>query len=247
MMRAMFVTALGRFAGVDVSGYSGTGGFIDVDADAYYAPYVAWAVEKGITNGIGDELFDINGLVTREQMAVFAERFFKAYDIPYLSDTDSGKTPSDLAGVSSWARESVLNLYRAGVFQGDQNGNFNPKTTATRAEAATLFMNIDARLDCRGVANPNGDDDSDGDKDDVSDTSGSDYGGGSTTSNYIVTFVTNGGSSLEPMTVARGQTCPSLPIPIRENYVFVGWYTDVSLSRQRERRRRGCCWHHLLS
>lgn len=238
MTRAMFVTTLGRFAGIDQAVYSGTDtGFKDVAADAYYAPYVAWAVEKGITNGVGDQFFDISSFVTREQLAVFVERFFKAYDVPYLSDANSGKTPLDLASVSSWARESVLNLYQAGVLLGDENGNFNPKTTATRAQAATVFMNTDARLDCRGVANLNEDSDTGSGENNGDSGSGgnnNDPGSGEDpiASKYTVRFVTNGGTDIEQMTVARGQTLGSLPIPIKAGYVFVGWYTDASLAAQ---------------
>ena len=39
MTRGMFVTALGRLAGIDQADYK-TGKFTDVKADAYYAPYV---------------------------------------------------------------------------------------------------------------------------------------------------------------------------------------------------------------
>ena len=39
MTRGMFVTALGRLAGIDPAGYK-TGKFTDVKAEAYYAPYV---------------------------------------------------------------------------------------------------------------------------------------------------------------------------------------------------------------
>src|SRR5690606_18037637 len=53
MTRAMYVTALGRMAGVDVSEYS-TSSFADVQAGAWYAPYVEWATSRGITVGMGD-------------------------------------------------------------------------------------------------------------------------------------------------------------------------------------------------
>ena len=42
MTRGMFVTALGRLAGINPDSYK-TGKFTDVKADAYYAPYVNWA------------------------------------------------------------------------------------------------------------------------------------------------------------------------------------------------------------
>ena len=69
MTRGMFVTALGRLAGIDQADYK-TGKFTDVKADAYYAPYVNWAAEKGIVNGTSATTFSPDTNITREQMAV---------------------------------------------------------------------------------------------------------------------------------------------------------------------------------
>ncbi|WP_294855955.1 S-layer homology domain-containing protein [uncultured Oscillibacter sp.] len=230
MTRAMFVTVLGRFAGIDPAKYSGATMFKDVVASAYYAPYVAWAAEKEITLGTTNQYFDIYGLVTRQQMAVFAERFFKAYSISYSEDADNKKTPSDLSTVSSFARDAVLNLYRAGVFQGDANGNFNPKSTATRAAAAAVLKRVDTNLDCRGIASQ----EKEKEKEVAPKPSGGGGGGGggsgSGASSYSISFYTDGGKALNPITVSRGQTAGTLPIPIKENAVFAGWYTDAALS-----------------
>ncbi|MBR4077678.1 MAG: S-layer homology domain-containing protein, partial [Oscillospiraceae bacterium] len=47
------------------------GGFIDVaEWDWYYAP-INWAVNKGITGGIGDNMFGPNYECTREQVVTF--------------------------------------------------------------------------------------------------------------------------------------------------------------------------------
>ena len=51
MTRGMFVTVLGRMAGVDPDDYSGKTDFSDVPAKAYYAPYVQWAAQYNITAG----------------------------------------------------------------------------------------------------------------------------------------------------------------------------------------------------
>ena len=56
-----------------------TGGvsFVDVPADAYYADAVAWAVENGITTGIGNGLFGADKICTRAQIAAFLARSLK--------------------------------------------------------------------------------------------------------------------------------------------------------------------------
>lgn len=74
MTRAMFITVLGRLAGVEKDDYDTDilmAYFDDVKADAYYAPYVAWAVSIGVTSGVSDHEFAPNAPVSREQMARF--------------------------------------------------------------------------------------------------------------------------------------------------------------------------------
>ena len=57
MTRGMFVTVLGRMAGVNPGDYAGPPEFTDVLKNAYFAPYVAWASKYGITVGTGDGKF----------------------------------------------------------------------------------------------------------------------------------------------------------------------------------------------
>jgi len=123
MTRAMFVTTLGRFVGIDALAYTGTGGFSDVDSTAYYCPYVSWALEKGITSGVDNGLFSPDTLVTREQLAVFTDNFLKIYSAANLSENRTETSPKDVALVSSWAAASVQKLWNAGILNGDVQGN----------------------------------------------------------------------------------------------------------------------------
>ena len=70
--RAQMVTMLWRAAGQPTAG--GTANFTDVPADSYYANAVSWAVEGGITTGIGGGRFDPNSTCTRAQIATFLRR-----------------------------------------------------------------------------------------------------------------------------------------------------------------------------
>ena len=49
-------------------------GFTDVAKGSYYADAVAWAVENGVTNGIGNGLFSPDGGCTRAQIVTFLYR-----------------------------------------------------------------------------------------------------------------------------------------------------------------------------
>ena len=72
--RAQMAAFLCRMAGGKAAG--STIAFTDVSADAYYAEAVRWAVENGITEGVGDHKFAPDGVCTRGQMVTFLYRFF---------------------------------------------------------------------------------------------------------------------------------------------------------------------------
>lgn len=73
--RAQMVTMLWRAAGQPVAG--GAANFTDVSADSYYAQAVSWAVENGITTGVGGGRFDPAATCTRAQIAAFLARSMK--------------------------------------------------------------------------------------------------------------------------------------------------------------------------
>lgn len=137
MTRGMFVTALGRLAGIDQADYK-TGKFTDVKADAYYAPYVNWAAEKGIVNGTSATTFSPDTNITREQMAVIMANYAKklGYDLPVAHDA---VTFVDNAQISGWAAKEVKAMQQAGIMAGKGGNRFDPKGTATRAEVATVL------------------------------------------------------------------------------------------------------------
>lgn len=72
--RAQMVTMLWRAKGQPAAGGAAT--FTDVFADSYYAQAVAWAIENGITAGVGGGRFDPNSTCTRAQIATFLYRLY---------------------------------------------------------------------------------------------------------------------------------------------------------------------------
>lgn len=137
LTRGMFVTALGRLAGINPADYQ-TGTFTDVKADAYYAPYVNWAASKGIVSGTTSTTFAPDSSITREQMAVILKNYADkmGYSIP---KTLEAVTFADNAQISSWAKAAVQTMQMAGVLSGKTGNQFDPKGNATRAEAATIL------------------------------------------------------------------------------------------------------------
>lgn len=72
--RAQAVTLLARALSTKAGSAAN---FTDVPADAYYAQAVSWAVENGITTGVGGGRFDPNATCTRAQIATFLYRYMK--------------------------------------------------------------------------------------------------------------------------------------------------------------------------
>ena len=137
MTRGMFMTALGRLAGINPDSYQ-TGKFTDVKADAYYAPYVNWAAQTGIVEGVTATTFAPDTNINREQMAVIMKNYAAklGYDLP---QTLKAVTFADNTQISSWAKDAVKSMQQAGILTGKNENKFDPKGTATRAEVATVL------------------------------------------------------------------------------------------------------------
>ena len=71
--RAQAVTFLCRALNAKAAG---SADFSDVPADSYYASAVAWAVENGVTNGVGGGLFAPNQSCTRAEIVTFLWRAY---------------------------------------------------------------------------------------------------------------------------------------------------------------------------
>ena len=73
--RAQMVTMLWRAMGQPAPATAAT--FTDISADSYYAGAVSWAVENGVTTGVGGGRFDPTATCTRAQIAAFLARSMK--------------------------------------------------------------------------------------------------------------------------------------------------------------------------
>lgn len=74
--RAQMVTMLWRAMGQSAAASGAS--FADVPADSYYAQAVAWAIENGITTGVGGGRFDPNSTCTRAQIVTFLYRSYQS-------------------------------------------------------------------------------------------------------------------------------------------------------------------------
>lgn len=140
MTRGMFVTVLGRLADAEGDGEQSAAQFSDVDANAYYAPYVAWAAENGIVSGTEPDRFDPDTPVTREQMAALLYRYAQFQGNDTTADDAVIEQFADYASVSNYAVDAMNWAVEDGLMNGTDNSMLAPLGNATRAEVATILM-----------------------------------------------------------------------------------------------------------
>ena len=143
--RGMIVTILYRLAGSPDMPESNWGyPYADVDASAYYSTPIYWARVNDLVTGYSDTQFGPDDAITREQLTVILYRY-----ADYLGlDTDTGYIPdkyydfSDYQSVSRYATNAMSWCVNKGIVNGS-DGRLNPQGTATRAEVATILMNVE--------------------------------------------------------------------------------------------------------
>ena len=119
MTRAMFWTVLARIDGADTSG-----------GLEWYSAAQKWAISEGVSDGT-----EPNALITREQLATMLWRYAGE---PEGNSTLDGFT--DSGSVSYWAYDALVWAVENGIVTGMGDGILAPQGTATRAQAATMFM-----------------------------------------------------------------------------------------------------------
>lgn len=137
--RAEFVTVLSRLAGIKEENYK-KNKFIDVPKGVYYEAAVNWAQEKKIVEGTGSSRFAPDQTMTREEMATILDRYFQVTNKAYgnrgaLYFKDQGE-------MSIWAVDSVKRMTQAGILHGTDRNTFEPKSSFTRAELATVIYQL---------------------------------------------------------------------------------------------------------
>ena len=137
--RAEFVRMLAGLSGVTAEELSGkTTDFTDVVSGSWYEPYVAWAVENGVTSGTSETTFAPNANITREQMATMIYRYAGNVDFT-LPETEPAVTFSDASSFSGWAVDAIGAMQRAGIISGVGDNRFAPADNATREQACRML------------------------------------------------------------------------------------------------------------
>lgn len=124
MTREMFVIALARMMGIEKD-------------------YIDWAVDIGLIVGYGNGNLGLEDTITREQMAVFFERYLNLTNtnIDLLKQQDKVEFTDD-ATISDWAKSSVYKMQEIKLLKGKENMIFDPLDEVSRAEGATVIYNL---------------------------------------------------------------------------------------------------------
>ena len=124
----------GQPTAAESAGYVDTTGHWAINA-------INWASEKAIVSGVGNNRFDPNSPVSREQFAVMMYNYaqYKGYDLSAQADLT---TFPDNGKVSSWAQRAMQWANGEGLINGS-DGSLLPGGTTTRAQAASILMKFD--------------------------------------------------------------------------------------------------------
>ena len=111
--------------------------FDDVEAGAWYAPYIGALSDAGLVSGIVEGTYGVGYNITREDLCVMIYRAFSG-----KIKAEKTKTFTDSASISSYANEAVNVLAGAGILNGFEDGSFRPQANCTRAEMAKIVYEI---------------------------------------------------------------------------------------------------------
>ncbi|WP_438449193.1 S-layer homology domain-containing protein [Gorillibacterium sp. sgz5001074] len=128
--------------------------FEDVDASEWYAPYIAWAEDKGLVQGDGGR-FRPDEVLTRQELAVLIVRALgleadaREEERQLAAD---GAVPdfADGRDIPAWAAGYVETARKNGLMQGIGGGRFEPELTAGRAQGAVLVLRAMVKLGLLG-------------------------------------------------------------------------------------------------
>ena len=124
MTRAMIVTVLARFEGVDTT----TG-------STWYEAGQQWAMENGVSDGT-----NMDASLTREQLATMLYRYAQSKGYDTTQGGMAIREYADFEQISDYAVEAMTWAVNTGLISGTSTTTLSPQGEATRAQVATILM-----------------------------------------------------------------------------------------------------------
>ncbi|GAB6107367.1 S-layer homology domain-containing protein [Fusibacter bizertensis] len=118
-----------------------TDNFADA-GNTYYTNYLAAAKKLGITNGVGNNLFAPEKMLSRQDMITMLYQVLKyVNEVPESNQVKRLDVFNDVNQIASYATESLTAFVEAGLLNGSYN-NLNPRNFASRAELAQILSEL---------------------------------------------------------------------------------------------------------
>lgn len=115
--------------------------FADVDNSYIYAKEIAIGKALGILNGVGDNKYNPDAPISRQDLMIICTRGMKLVKEMNL-DTSKLDAFSDAGLIADYAREGITGMVTEGIVKGNADGTINPLGNTTRAEAAVIMDRI---------------------------------------------------------------------------------------------------------
>lgn len=112
----------------------------DVKTGAWYYNPIATAQELGIVKGRTDGSFGVNDVISRQDMAVMAYQAAMVAQLKLSEGSKEGFT--DQQSIADYAKDAVAAMQAAEIINGMGNGQFEPQSFATRAQAAVIIYKL---------------------------------------------------------------------------------------------------------
>ena len=148
LTRAMAVTMLSRvhsfMNGFDV--IDGEQSFADVPDTAWFTGAAGWAVEAGVTRGVGDDQFAPSRVITREELVTMVYRYAMTAGAENAASETAVSAAAekfvDWDKVSDFAQDAFAWAYENGIVNGLPGNLAAPKGEIDRAQAVQIMVSF---------------------------------------------------------------------------------------------------------
>ncbi len=136
LTRGMLVAILWR---LEEEPKAAAAGFSDVSDSAYYAKAVDWAKANNIVSGVGNNKFDPDGNISRQDMITIMARYAAYLGITVNGDLSHIAGYSDYSQISTYAQTAMAWAYDHKIVAGTSATQLSPTGTATRVQFAVII------------------------------------------------------------------------------------------------------------
>jgi hypothetical protein len=146
MTRAEFAAIAVKALGLPGRGRETGSRFSDVDAAAWYTPYIQTAYEYGLISGHEDGSFGPQRTISREQAITIIGRAMDLTGLRmHVTDEETQRLLASFADaerIAGYARTGIAEGVKAGLVSGKGENTFAPADPMTRAEVATIVQRL---------------------------------------------------------------------------------------------------------